>query len=61
MLVGRFGLSFLVVTLGTLILFRGFVNLWSGTKTEQVLSSLLDSSTIDVPYDSRRASCIVAC
>jgi ribose transport system permease protein len=46
-LVGRFGLSFLVVTLGTLILFRGFVNLWSGTKTEQVLSSLLDSIAFD--------------
>jgi ribose transport system permease protein len=46
-LVGRFGLSFLVVTLGTLILFRGFVNLWSGTKTEQVLSSLLDSLAFD--------------
>jgi ribose transport system permease protein len=46
-LVGRFGLSFLVVTLGTLILFRGFVNLWSETKTEQVLSSLLDSLAFD--------------
>lgn len=47
MLVGRFGLSFLVVTLGTLILFRGVVNLWSDTKTEQVLSSLLDSLAFD--------------
>ncbi len=46
-LVGRFGLSFLVVTLGTLILFRGVVNLWSDTKTEQVLSSLLDSLAFD--------------
>jgi ribose/xylose/arabinose/galactoside ABC-type transport system permease subunit len=46
-LVGRFGLSFLVVTLGTLILFRGVLNLWSDTKTEQVLSSLLDSMAFD--------------
>ncbi len=42
-LIGRFGLSFLVVTLGALILFRGAVNLWSDTKTTQVLSSLLDA------------------
>ncbi len=46
-LIGRFGLSFLVVTLGTLILFRGVVNLWSDTKTTQVLSSLLDSMAFD--------------
>jgi len=46
-LVGRLGLSFLVVTLGTLILFRGVLNLWSDTKTEQVLSSLLDSLAFD--------------
>ncbi|HSK15983.1 MAG TPA: ABC transporter permease, partial [Gaiellaceae bacterium] len=46
-LVGRLGLSFLVVTLGTLILFRGVVNLWSGAKTEQVLSPLLDSIAFD--------------
>jgi ribose transport system permease protein len=46
-LVGRFGLSFLVVTLGTLILFRGVLNLWSDTKTTQVLSSLLDSLAFD--------------
>lgn len=53
-LVGRLGLSFLVVTLGTLILYRGFVNLWSDTKTTQVLSSFLDSLAFDsflgVPY-----------
>ena len=42
-LIGRFGLSFLVVTLGTLILFRGLLNLWSETQTTQVLSTLLDS------------------
>lgn len=46
-LVGRFGLSFLVVTLGTLILFRGVLNLWSDTKTRQVLSPLLDSIAFD--------------
>ncbi len=47
MLIGRLGLSFLVVTLGTLILFRGVVNLWSDTKTDQVLSSLLDGLAFD--------------
>lgn len=46
-LVGSIGLSFLVVTLGTLILFRGFLNLWSDTKTEQVVSPLLDSLAFD--------------
>jgi ribose/xylose/arabinose/galactoside ABC-type transport system permease subunit len=46
-LVGKLGLSFLVVTLGTLILYRGFVNLWSDTRTEQVLSSFLDSLAFD--------------
>ena len=46
-LVGPLGLSFLVVTLGTLILFRGVLNLWSDTKTEQVVSSLLDSLAFD--------------
>lgn len=53
-LVGKLGLSFLVVTLGTLILYRGFVNLWSDTRTEQVVSSLLDSLAFDsflgLPY-----------
>jgi ribose transport system permease protein len=46
-LVGPLGLSFLVVTLGTLILFRGFTNLWSDTETTQVVSSLLDSLAFD--------------
>jgi ribose transport system permease protein len=46
-LVGPLGLSFLVVTLGTLILFRGVLNLWSDTRTEQVLSPLLDSLAFD--------------
>lgn len=40
--IGRFGLSFLVVTLGSLILFRGLTNLWSGTKTTQIVSPFLD-------------------
>jgi ribose transport system permease protein len=46
-LIGRLGLSFLVVTLATLIVFRGVVNLWSDARTEQVLSSLLDSIAFD--------------
>ncbi|HYY22185.1 MAG TPA: ABC transporter permease [Thermoleophilaceae bacterium] len=46
-LIGRVGLSFLVVTLGTLTLFQGLTNLWSGTKTQQVLSSFLDSLAFD--------------
>jgi ribose transport system permease protein len=46
-LIGRIGLSFLVVTLGTLILFQGALNLWSDTKTEQVISPLLDSLAFD--------------
>lgn len=40
--IGKFGLSFLVVTLGSLILFRGITNLWSGTKTTQIISPFLD-------------------
>ncbi len=47
MLVGVLGLSFLVVTLGTLILFRGVLNLWSDTRTEQVVSPLLDALAFD--------------
>jgi ribose transport system permease protein len=46
-LIGRIGLSFLVVTLGTLILFQGALNLWSDTRTEQVISPLLDSLAFD--------------
>jgi ribose transport system permease protein len=46
-LIGRFGLSFLVVTLGALILFRGVLNLWSGTRTTQVLSPFLESMAFD--------------
>jgi ribose transport system permease protein len=46
-LIGRFGLSFLVVTLGALILFRGILNLWSETRTRQVLSPFLESMAFD--------------
>jgi ribose transport system permease protein len=46
-LIGRIGLSFLVVTLGTLILFQGALNLWSDTETQQVISPLLDSLAFD--------------
>lgn len=42
-LIGRIGLSFLVVTLGTLILFRGVVNIWSGTETVSVGSNLVET------------------
>ena len=41
-LIGRVGLSFFVVTLGTLSLYRGIVNIWSGTKTTYISSSLID-------------------
>lgn len=41
-LIGRVQLPFLVVTLGTLTLYGGLVNLWSQTRTTQVLSSALD-------------------
>lgn len=42
-LIGRVGLSFFVVTLGTLSLFRGIVNIWSGTKTTYVTSGFVDA------------------
>jgi ribose transport system permease protein len=52
-LIGKLGLSFLVVTLGSLILFRGLTNYWSGSKTTQVISPFLDGlafgSTFGVP------------
>ena len=41
-LIGKFGLSFLVVSLGSSILFGGITNFWSGTKTTQVTSSVLE-------------------
>lgn len=42
-LIGRLQASFMVVTLGTLSLFRGLVNLTSDTKTKPVTSELLDN------------------
>jgi ribose transport system permease protein len=42
MLIGRAGLSFFVVTLGTASLFQGFVSIWSQTKTTYINSSLID-------------------
>lgn len=42
-LIGRAGLSFFVVTLGTLSLYQGIVNIWSDTKTTYITSSFLDS------------------
>jgi ribose transport system permease protein len=52
-LIGKLGLSFLVVTLGSLILFRGLTNYWSGSKTTQVISPFLDAlafgSTFGIP------------
>lgn len=52
-LIGKLGLSFLVVTLGSLILFRGLTNFWSGSKTTQINSSFLEAlafgSTLGVP------------
>ncbi len=41
-LIGRAGLSFFVVTLGTLSLYEGIVNIWSQTKTTYVTSSFVD-------------------
>jgi ribose transport system permease protein len=42
-LIGRFRLSFFVVTLGTLSLYEGIVNIWSQTKTTYISSSLIGS------------------
>jgi ribose/xylose/arabinose/galactoside ABC-type transport system permease subunit len=42
-LIGKLGLSFLVVTLGSLIFFRGLTNFWSGSKTSQIISPFLES------------------
>jgi ribose/xylose/arabinose/galactoside ABC-type transport system permease subunit len=41
-LIGRAGLSFFVVTLGTLSIYEGIVNIWSNTQTTYVSSPLLD-------------------
>ena len=42
-LIGRVGLSFFVVTLGTLSLYQGIVNLWSHTQTTYVTSTFIGS------------------
>jgi ribose transport system permease protein len=41
-LIGRFGLSFFVVTLGTASLYQGSVSIWSQTKTSYIDSSFVD-------------------
>jgi ribose transport system permease protein len=43
LLIGRLRASFMVVTLGTLSLFRGLVNLVSGTETKPISSEFLDT------------------
>jgi ribose/xylose/arabinose/galactoside ABC-type transport system permease subunit len=47
LLIGKLKLLALVVTLGTLILYRGVVDLWSKTETRQTESKLLDSLAFD--------------
>jgi ribose transport system permease protein len=42
-LIGRVGLSFFVVTLGTLSLYRGIVNIWSDTETTYITSGFVDA------------------
>jgi ribose transport system permease protein len=46
-LVGRLAMPFLVVTLGTLTLYRGVVDLWSDGDTRQVDSATLDTIAFD--------------
>jgi ribose/xylose/arabinose/galactoside ABC-type transport system permease subunit len=41
-LIGRVGLSFFVVTLGTLSAYQGIVNIWSQTKTTYITSPFID-------------------
>jgi ribose transport system permease protein len=41
-LIGRVGLSFFVVTLGTLSVYGGIVSIWSHTQTTYISSSVLD-------------------
>ena len=43
LLIGRLRASFMVVTLGTLSLFRGLVNLVSGTETKPIDAAFLDA------------------
>lgn len=42
LLVGKLGLSFFVVSLGTLSLYRGIVNIWSSTQTIYIPSTFVD-------------------
>lgn len=42
-LIGRLGLSFFVVTLGTLSVYRGVVNIWSNTETTYISSGFVDA------------------
>ena len=53
-LIGRLGLSFFVVTLGTLSIYRGLVNIWSDTETTYITSSFIDSiafgKLLGIPY-----------
>ena len=46
-LIGRLGLSFFVVTLGTLSIYRGLVNIWSNTETTYITSGFVDSIAFD--------------
>lgn len=41
-LIGRLGLSFFVITLGTWQLYRGVVDIWSDTKTTYISDPLID-------------------
>src|SRR4029450_3236123 len=41
-LIGKAGLSFFVVTLGTLSVYRGIVNIWSDTQTTYITSPFID-------------------
>ena len=53
-LIGKVGLSFFVVTLGTLSLYRGIVNIWSDTETTYITSGFVDAigfgKLAGVPY-----------
>jgi ribose transport system permease protein len=53
-LIGKIGLSFFVVTLGTLSIYRGVVNIWSNTETTYITSGFVDSigfgKLFGVPY-----------
>ena len=43
LLIGRFGFSFFVVTLGSMAILHGAVSLWSGAETEYADSQLVES------------------